>query len=611
MFKRYLVKRFLVIMAVLATTWLFLPDVRWGYADQPASDPVVERINKQVSKLVGSAPHGESQRQKAARTVSAIKAGDFSTAHKIFADVYAQSKMENWHLAPFHLYIPGLTNVDDPVFGERLDDWVSKAGKDSIPYLVRAQYLNDMAWQKRGGSTIDKIETGQIDSFEKYRDGALADVDTAIRLDGKNPYAQYLKLNILHGDGNSARMGKAFTEAVAKFPNYYALYPIRLDTLVPKWGGSVDEMYALVDKYAGKAPKESPMKMLYLELYNALVDSASFDCRKLEGQSWNGCYISVMTGLQRPSLDQGITDAIDLYDRLDKYQVNQFMLEKLTTIVNISRIDNHALEILQKAAEKTGTDMQMMETNPGHNNHVFDILTAWSWMNAGGTENAEKKLKEALQDMEHGPFPSQIERDLNVADVYFNLAAIYETRSEFETAIAYRMAADIMAGSTQNAQVVCHAYYKLKLYTIAIDMCGKIVDRSNDPEARVWRGMSYRELGDLERAEKDLRIVAASDRAQHRYYAASFVDWILATRKDWKGMLQFFEEHPARFNEKTQSDYNLSFAFNNRCAAYMYLGELQKALDDCNVSLKHGNLPDAVEKRAEIVKRLKGKERGI
>ena len=36
----------------------------------------------------------------------------------------------------------------------------------------------------------------------------------------------------------------------------------------------------------------------------------------------------------------------------------------------------------------------------------------------------------------------------------------------------------------------------------------------------------------------------------------------------------------------------------------MKLGELQKALDDCTLSLKYGRIPDALHKQQELLKLL-------
>ena len=53
-----------------------------------------------------------------------------------------------------------------------------------------------------------------------------------------------------------------------------------------------------------------------------------------------------------------------------------------------------------------------------------------------------------------------------------------------------------------------------------------------------------------------------------------------------------------------EGKHNLSIGYNNRCYAYMQLGEYQKALDDCTTSLKYDNLPDAYQKQQELIKKL-------
>jgi hypothetical protein len=45
-------------------------------------------------------------------------------------------------------------------------------------------------------------------------------------------------------------------------------------------------------------------------------------------------------------------------------------------------------------------------------------------------------------------------------------------------------------------------------------------------------------------------------------------------------------------------------SFNNRCHAYMELGELQKALNDCTTSLQYDHIPDAYTKEQELMRRL-------
>lgn len=48
----------------------------------------------------------------------------------------------------------------------------------------------------------------------------------------------------------------------------------------------------------------------------------------------------------------------------------------------------------------------------------------------------------------------------------------------------------------------------------------------------------------------------------------------------------------------------MAVAYNNRCYAYMELGELEKALADCTQSLRYGSIPDAFRKQQELVAQL-------
>ena len=49
---------------------------------------------------------------------------------------------------------------------------------------------------------------------------------------------------------------------------------------------------------------------------------------------------------------------------------------------------------------------------------------------------------------------------------------------------------------------------------------------------------------------------------------------------------------------------DLAIAYNNRCFALMKTGELEKALQDCQTSLKYGKIPDALQKQQQLLKML-------
>ncbi len=588
------------------------PTPQAAQVSAPAKDTIVEGINARVAQLVGKPRTIELTSEKAVRARNAIKQGDFATAGKIISDVLAQSKMENWHFYPFNIFMPAVDDPNDPAFTKQLDDWVSREPASAIPRLARARNLLDIGWAKRGERTADKTQDQDFMLFDRYLNAAVADIDEAIRLDPKDPYAFWLKLRILTGDGNTPEAAAAFQQAIAAFPDYYSVYETRLDNLVPKWGGSIDEMYDFVDKYAASAPQYSPMKILYLDLYNQLIDTARFACSEIGGEAWKGCYVATMGRLERPALDKGIREALDLYKHVDDYQYNKMLEENLISVEGSAPIDNHAAAILQMAAEKTGSDNQMIETNPGHNNYVMDFLTALEWQNKGDYDDSEKKYKETLQDIASAPFPGEEEKDQTLAHIYGDFAALYMSKAQYVDAIVYQSAAEALSGGTGYSHLVCYNYYLLTDYPAAINECTKVIDKTNEMEARYWRGMSYLRMGNKEAAEKDLGAVADSDwQGRIRSSAAIQLTVLYGERKDLAGELAFMDKHAYLFDEKGQAKDDLAVAFNNRCWVYMQQGELQKALDDCNTSLRYGNVPDAIIKRKQLIERLGAHEKGI
>jgi hypothetical protein len=75
-------------------------------------------------------------------------------------------------------------------------------------------------------------------------------------------------------------------------------------------------------------------------------------------------------------------------------------------------------------------------------------------------------------------------------------------------------------------------------------------------------------------------------------------------KADYAGQLASMNAHAFLFDSEIQPAEDLAPAYNNRCFAYMKLGELQKALDDCTLSLKYGRIPDALHKQQELLKLL-------
>jgi tetratricopeptide (TPR) repeat protein len=151
---------------------------------------------------------------------------------------------------------------------------------------------------------------------------------------------------------------------------------------------------------------------------------------------------------------------------------------------------------------------------------------------------------------------------------------------------------------------LCYGYHLVTQYAEAIKECSKILsDPQNGVNAYYWRGLSYKELHDDENAIPDLVEVASSQNG-HRAGAAIELSMIYFGRNDNPAALGVLNKYSYLYDDKLTNNDDVAVAYNNRCYAYMELGDNQKALDDCNASLQYGSIPDAIKKKQELLAKL-------
>jgi tetratricopeptide (TPR) repeat protein len=564
-------------------------------------------VNEKLAKLKLKPPNIEFTAKKATYARAAIKHGEYGDAHRIVVAVLNSSHLENWRFEPFREFINGITDVNDPNFEARLNDWVAQERDDAIPVIVRAQYYYDMGWSKRGHAFANETQASQLTAFSEDMKKALADADTAIRLDDSNPYSFLLKLRILQGFGPSENFLRAFAEAIAKHSGYYPLYDLVLATLQPRWGGTPEIMYRFVEQYAENAPQYGPFKLLYVSLYRYLLSSASVSCNNLRSDfdKMRACVAEYMGKNITHQLEQQVESALQLYDHSDQHQFNVAIGDVLFDMFGSYGGEVYTGAVLQLAATAMHSDTALKPDKPSPNNYIIDEVAAASWYQKRFYDNALTKYQEALNDIELASFPNQDEKDLAISYIYNDLSNTSNTLHQYLDEIAYERAAISFGGSTGHEHYICYAYYQLKQYTEAIKWCTIAIESADNLWASYWRGMSLIGLNQKEEALRDLRIVADSE-DNFRTSAAIRMSVLYDDLNDFHGSLEVLKKYQFLFDPKTQNKNDLAVSYNNRCYAYMQLGDLQKALDDCTASLRYGSLPDAYRKQQELVKRLKG-----
>lgn len=567
----------------------------------------VTEAERDVSGIAGtlvSKPHGvEVTYETALRARRAIKAGDYATARKIASDVLARSRLQRWRFSPFEDFVDAVSDAGDADLEAHLNAWLGQGG-GAIPLVLRAKYLYDTGWLARGGKFAADVPKSSMTAFVDDMKRGVADVDAAIAADQSNPYPYYLKIRILRGYAGPAPVAQAFMEGIARHPGYYRLYDSMLNALEPRWYGSIPAMYSFVDRYAGKASQDSPLKMLYLSLYHRIAIAASNACERQANAEKEACFDRYMQKAATPQLQANVLTALQLYDHSDKYEFGAAIDFTLRDLLRRKEAGAYSGTILEFAAQIMHSDTRLKETGASPNNYLIDKAVAESWTTKGFYDNAITKYAEALKDIEAAQFPDAEEKYLAIADIYAVLPAIYEKLHKYPEMIAYDAAAMALGGKGNSLPYACFGYHRLGSHAAAIRACSANIDReSGNIEAHYWRGVAHRALGEADAALRDLTFVAEAAKgfAGRAVIETSMIHF---RRNDNRGALAVLNRYSYLYDPARTAKESVAVGYNNRCYAYMELRELERALADCNQSLKYGSIPDAIRKKLELLKRL-------
>ncbi|WP_347985842.1 DUF4034 domain-containing protein [Methylomonas sp. AM2-LC] len=566
-------------------------------------------IDTEVSKLIGTSPDYPTRFEQAMRVRANINKGEFPAANTIISDFLHQGLKNNWRFQPTKYFFDLITEDSNEKYLESLNNWVKKQPNNAIPYLLRTKYHYNTGWDIRGNGYANKVPDQRMNQFIQHLELAMQDLNKAMQLDD-NPYYAKLLIDILGAFGDDDSQATAFQKILAKYPQHLGLFQARLNNLPPKWGGSVEQMYAFVDKYAKPAPIDSPLKILYLNLYTGLLDVASSHCYAKKAKPVEDCVQSSIAELATAELQQNVQDALQMQHYADHYQFILSVYDALDQITHCRCYEKTNGTLLQWAANGIGNNNELLAPEPAKNNFMLDSLIAKIWVNKQHYGEAEKLYQRAIANVPNFQFSSQELKDLSMANLYDDLAFLYADMQQYQKTIIYQKAAERLDGiyRPNRSYLQCLAYYNLKQFDNALQACSQQIDIGDDVNSRYLRGRSYQDMGNLQLAIDDFHAVAEQSRTDgYQNDAAIKIGHIYTVNGDFQKSLDTLNHYTYLFDDDLQNDHVLAISYNNRCYAYMKLDKLNEALADCNKSLTYEQLPDALQKQHDIQQRLNGK----
>lgn len=569
-----------------------------------------EAIRQELAALAVPPRDGTLVVEKALAAQAALLRNEPAEAARIAAGVMAESRMGPWGEAPFSAFMAAIVLPDNDAFRAGVDALLALEPGNAFALNLRALYFIETAWARRSHGYARALRPDQAAGFAEYRPRAIEAIETALAARDDLPYSHLLRLRILAAEGNTPRLEAAFRKAIARFPGYYPLYVQRLGRLGPKWGGSVPAMVEFVQRHAEQAPAGAPMRMLHIVLYGQLIDAAAGRCEHVQDppEAKRKCVAVAMAETTPPGLEDRIVATLRLHKSVDPFAFARELSTVLMDMVRTGGAEAYAGSLLELASEFMGSDNRLMRPEALRGNHFLDLAAAEIWRRAGMPENAQTKLRHALEDFAATAFPDIDTRAAALAGISDRMADLAWSQRDHVRTVAYIEAAIAAGGDLPERRryLACRAYHELGLFAEGISLCTRLPGGSGDTPTLYWRAMNEDRAGEADAAMAHFaRLAPIPD--EYGSSSAIRITLLLARRGDYRGMVALLNGYPYLFNERSQSRQNIAVAYNNRCYALMELGEYEKALRDCTASLTYWNIPDAFTKQQKLVRLLQVK----
>lgn len=180
----------------------------------------------------------------------------------------------NWQLNHFYDYlVPEARTLSDEGLRDRektIDRWKARH-PDSITWrIVLADLYLGQAWKARGTGFIDTVAQSYLAQYRSFIQKAKTILDNAATVPEKDPeyYVKLAAVNLETPDQSAGLIqtilstivgaendaATAFNAGIALEPLYLPLYEERVRALLPRWGGSVEEMMTFANDTAARYP---------------------------------------------------------------------------------------------------------------------------------------------------------------------------------------------------------------------------------------------------------------------------------------------------------------------------------------------------------------------
>ncbi|MGE3174785.1 MAG: DUF4034 domain-containing protein [Planctomycetota bacterium] len=201
-----------------------------------------------------------------------LAAGDFAGADDVCARLRQAGRAEGTFEERFDRAIDGVAVF--PPAQAAIDAWCAERPKSAAAWIASGQRHIQQAWEARGGGPGTLVtEAGQA-RFTEHLQQAERDLGTAQRIDPTQPFAAARAIRAGLGLARDLDALRArYRAAVTASPNYVAAREALLFCLMPRWGGSFEQMSELVEEAMASSESEPAFCLLLARFHRDVAES--------------------------------------------------------------------------------------------------------------------------------------------------------------------------------------------------------------------------------------------------------------------------------------------------------------------------------------------------
>lgn len=171
------------------------------------------------------------------------------------------------------------SNVD-PALEERLSSWIEKFPKSYAAYMARGIYYYSVGYEYRGFRFISDTKGKQINKMRKYMDKGFKDLIKASSLTKKSTLAYSYMIDLTRTSGPKQMVKRLLKKGLSINPASYSVRMSYLNSLQPKWGGTLAEIGAFLHDTESYVYKNPRLKSLLGYLDYTKADIFKLDKRR-------------------------------------------------------------------------------------------------------------------------------------------------------------------------------------------------------------------------------------------------------------------------------------------------------------------------------------------